>query len=261
MRRTRRARVFSTLEGKDRSASRWLEPLLGLLLGLALGLWVAWGFAPRAQVDPSPAALRSDYKDEYRLLIASAYAATGDLGRARVRLALLADPDPAAALLEQSERALAAGASQQTVFLLSLLAEAVQQPLATQTSALETPSIPAAQPTATPPPFRLVVQQAVCNAALPAGLVQIEVRDAAKQPLPGIAILATWEGGQQRLHTGLKPELGAGYADFVMSPGLVYDVQIPPSGKAVKGLSLPVCTDEQTGNEYGGGYLIIFEQE
>lgn len=261
MRRPRRARLFSTLEGQDRSASRWLEPLLGLLLGLALGLWVAWGLAPRAQVDPSPAALRADYKDEYRLLIASAYAATGDLGRARVRLDLLADPDPAAALLEQSERALAAGAPSETVFLLSMLAEAVRQPAVTQALPEETLSIPAAQPTATPRPFRLVVQQTVCDAALPAGLVQIEVRDAAKQPLPGVAILVTWDAGQQRLYSGLKPELGAGYADFVMSAGFVYAVQIPPSGEAAEGLSLPVCTDEQTGETYSGRYLLIFEEK
>lgn len=261
MKRVRRARVFSTLEGKDRLASRWLEPLLGLLLGLALGLWVAWGLAPRAQVDPSPAALRADYKDEYRLLIASAYAATGDLGRARVRLELLADPDPAAALLEQSERALAAGASPQTVFLLSMLAGAMQQPVATSTPPEATASLPAAQPTATPPPFRLVVQQTVCDAALPAGLVQIEVRDAAKQPLPGVILLVTWEGGQQRLNTGLKPELGAGYADFVMSAGFVYTVQIPPASEEVEGLSLPICIDDETGGSYSGGYLLIFEQE
>jgi len=261
MRLSRRRRAFSTFDTQERKAARQLEPLLGLLLGLSLGLWIAWVAAPRASVDPSPAALRSDYKDDYRLLIASAYAATGDLERARVRLSLLADPDPVAALLEQSERALAAGASQKDVIRLYTLAEAVKQPLPSPTIATATATLPAPQFTSTPPPFHVVVRQTICDPTLSAGLVQIEVRNAAKQPLPGVTILVSWENGQERLHTGLKPELGAGYADFVMSPGLTYLVQIPPSGEAVEGLTPPLCTNEETGTNYLGGYLLILEQK
>ncbi len=262
MRPARRRRPFSTFDSRERIAARRLEPFLALLLGLAFGLWIAWGPVPRARVDTSPAALRADYKDEYRLLIASAYAATGDLNRARVRLALLDDPDPAAALLEQSRWALAAGASPKTVFLLSTLAEAVRQSASAPTQAgTAESSLPPPGPTAAPSSFRLVVQQVVCRANLPAGLAQIEVRDAAKQPMPGVAVVVASEAGQQRLYTGLKPELGAGYADFVMSAGVVYSVQIPPSSEAVEGLSLPLCTDEQTGGAYWGGYLLIFEKK
>ncbi len=261
MRRLRRRRSFSTFDNREQAAARRLEPFLALLLGLTLGLWIAWGLAPRGYLDPSPAALRADYKDEYRLLIASAYAATGDLNRARVRLSLLHDDDPAAVLLEQSQRALAAGDSPQTVFLLSALAEAIRRPVAQSSPFQETASpSPLVQPSATPPAFRLVVQQAVCDAKLPAGLVQIEVRDNAKQPLPGVAVWVSYGEERQILHTGLKPELGAGYADFIMQPGIEYSVEISSGGENARGLNLHLCTDER-GISYWGGYLLIFEQK
>ena len=46
--------------------------LLGLILGSSLGLVVAWIVAPVQYVDTDPSTLRVDFKDEYRLLIASA---------------------------------------------------------------------------------------------------------------------------------------------------------------------------------------------
>lgn len=252
-------RVRTRRDDVGQKARQWLELTLGLLAGLALGLLVAWGIAPNARLDPSPAALRADYKDEYRLLIASAYAASGDLGRAQARLALLGDADPAQALLDQAQRAVASGAPQQKTYALSILAQAIQRSTQASPSPAETPTSTHLPPTLTLAPFALVSQETVCDPALPAGLTRIEVRSAAGQPLPGVEMRVAWDGGQQRLYTGLKPELGNGYADFVMLPETGYSLQILPSSAAVGGLSAPECAHDD-GSTYWGGYLLIFEQ-
>lgn len=101
--------------------------LLALLAGLGLGLLVAWVIAPVEYLDAAPALLRADYKDQYRLMVASAYAANGNLERARSRLALLEDPDSVQALTAQAQRALAAGQPWESVRLLAMLASDLQK--------------------------------------------------------------------------------------------------------------------------------------
>jgi hypothetical protein len=81
--------------------------LTGLVLGIALGLIYAWIFQPVQYVDTSPASLRSDFKDQYRALIAAAYLGNGDLVRARARLELIKDEDMFRAISEQAQRTLA----------------------------------------------------------------------------------------------------------------------------------------------------------
>lgn len=121
---------------------RWLENLLALGLGLALGLWIAWGLAPVQYVDAPPDLLRTDFKDEYRLLIARAYLATGDLAQAQARLAALDDPSPAQALAAQAQQLLSQGGDPVDVQALSLLAQDLRG-LA---------DLPPSQPTRTPRP-------------------------------------------------------------------------------------------------------------
>lgn len=120
-----------------------------LLLGLALGLVYAWMISPAKYVDVSPAFMSADFKDQYRLMIASAYMTTGDLGQAEERLAALSDPNPAQALTDQAQRALTTGDPGHSAPLLTLLAQAIQQkpilplsstaPAAAMASPLSTP--------------------------------------------------------------------------------------------------------------------------
>ncbi len=67
--------------------------ITGLVLGFLLGLLYAWWVNPVVYSNTEPATLRADFKDNYRLTIAQAYAASGDLDRAESRLALLQDED------------------------------------------------------------------------------------------------------------------------------------------------------------------------
>ena len=76
----------------------------GLLIGLAFGLGYAWLFQPIQYVDAAPHTLVAEAKDRYRALIALAYQADNNLGRARQRLALLNDSSPAQSLALQAQQ-------------------------------------------------------------------------------------------------------------------------------------------------------------
>ena len=62
--------------------------LFALLVGLGAGLVYAWMIAPRGATDTQPRTLRADFKDQYRSLIAAAYAATGNLPRVQETVSL-----------------------------------------------------------------------------------------------------------------------------------------------------------------------------
>ncbi len=131
--------------------------LTGWVIGLGLGLLVAWVIAPVQYVDTAPASLRADFKEAYRLLIARAFLYDGSLPRAKARLALLEDPDPVRALAAQAQRALAQGRPEVEVRALGNLAAALGQGVALAPGAGPRPTTPprpsptpTAQPTATP---------------------------------------------------------------------------------------------------------------
>ncbi|MCJ7723627.1 MAG: hypothetical protein MUP03_05805, partial [Anaerolineales bacterium] len=86
-----------------------------------------WVISPVSYSDTPPTLLRSDFKDQFRAVIAAAYLSTGDIGRAQVRLALLGDPDPAQSLTMQAQKTLAEGGSPDIVQALGLLAAAIKQ--------------------------------------------------------------------------------------------------------------------------------------
>lgn len=273
--------------------------LLALALGFGLGATYAWLISPLRIADDSPRALRADFKDRFRAAIAAAYASTGDLERARARLALLGDPDPAQALTAQAQRMLAAGESLESVRQVALLASILQgqqiapSPLASPTSnatlssplpveATFTPepallstdtqpagaSLPPAtstpRPTRTPTatlgaPYQLVGQDTLCDPDLTEGLLQVIVINAVRRPVPGAEIIVAWSSGEEHFFTGLKPELGNGYADFVMTPQTIYSVRMADGGATASDLSAPVCTATD-GSSYYGGLRITFQQ-
>jgi len=248
--------------------------VIGLMLGLAAGLLYSWRLAPVKFIDTSPASLRSDFKDEYRLLIASAYQSTGDLGRAEARLALLNDPDPVAALTGQAQHLLASGGADASASALLALADGLGQTAGAATpgagispattAALLAASTPLVRPSATPTvtpgaPFAVGLQENVCNPALPPGLLQVEVRNAAGQPVAGIEIVLAWSGGEQHFFTGLKPAQGNGYADAIMTPGTIYSVQLANNSAAASNVTPPTCPGSG-GKSFAGAVHLVFQQ-
>ncbi len=281
--------------------------LTGLLMGLALGVAYAWLVSPVQYVDNVPQSLAAPYKDEYRRLIALAYASDKNLGRARERLALLETGGSVQILASQAQRMLAENQPPQEARALALLAADLGRPQgasaapgetsspqavasgdttetpvaeitleptsATEVSAaIQTPTLPpptrtptitntppptfTPRPTSTPlpvqdAPFVMKSKREACAANDPPALVQIQVTDADEKPLPGVQILIIWQNGEDTLYTGLAPEIGPGYADFLMAAGMTYNIKVGEASKVVGGITIPGC---------GGGWKLEFSE-
>jgi hypothetical protein len=253
--------------------------LIGVGLGLASGLYYSWVINPAEYVDTSPASLKAEFKEDYLALIASAYAASGDLERAQERLAQLPDPNPPNTLNQLAQTRLAQSGPQSEARALAQLAADLgprPSPFPSSTTPLtkRTPETPETTPTqtrtvtpaptrtATPTPgapFELVEREQICDPDIDEPLLQIVVLDAAGRPIPGVEALAVWDDGQDRFFTGLKPELGLGYADFSMRPGVLYTLQLASVETTVTDLQAETCEPE-SGEPYPGSILLTFQQ-
>lgn len=68
--------------------------ILGLLFGALVALVYGWLIQPVEYIDTSPDSLRIDFRTDYVLMAAQAYAGDRDLNLARVRLAALGPLPP-----------------------------------------------------------------------------------------------------------------------------------------------------------------------
>ncbi len=132
------------------------------------------------------------------------------------------------------------------------------------TSTPEVFDTPTARPTSTPiptpaSPFQLVSQDQVCNPNLTDGLLQLSVLDRNGHTMPGVEITISWSNGQENFFTGLKPEISNGYADYVMQPGVTYDLRVANTGNPISGLTAPSCP-VTGGQTYTGGLKLVFQQ-
>jgi len=283
--------------------------LTGFILGVVGGLVYAWVISPVKYIDAAPNALREDFKDQYRALIAAVYSYTGHLARAQARLDKLGDENSAQALALQAQRALSEGRPENETRNLGLLALALspgsadiattipiipspssapgstQSPtaLSTQTELPPTPS-PAALPdtplatsatrtsaptptllpsrTPTPTqgaPFVLLENNLDCSLGENQPLIWVDIRDASDQPVPGVEVVVSWEDGEDHFFTGLKPELGLGYADFSMSTGITYTVQLADGGQPVPDLVAAECENEDGERQWGAWHLVFIQ--
>jgi len=283
--------------------------LFALLLGVGMGLGYTWVLYPHPNTDAQPSALRADFKDQYRSLIAASYAGTGNLPRAQARLSLVGDVNAIDALNAQAQRmraspqsferadrvaALAAALGVETsggalatptlafavdagnTFTPTSPAELTDLPILvsespefieTQTIVFETQpalleSTPRATPTPTPAPgkpFTLTGQENLCDSNLPDGLLQVLVLNRSRRQLAGVEIVITWDGGTEQFFTGLKPELGNGYADYLMMPETTYTVQLVRGSDVALGITAPTCQSPD-GATFLGSIKLTFQQ-
>lgn len=98
----------------------------------------------------------------------------------------------------------------------------------------------------TPPPYRLQERQLICQADQETPRIEIFVQTEKGDGIPGSEIWVTWSGGVDYFVTGLKPEIGLGYADFNVTPDTAYAVAVSdPTLQVVDGLRTEPCqTDE-----------------
>ena len=74
--------------------SRFFWFLFSILLGATAGLVIGWYLSPVPMGDATPAALRSDYRTDYVLMVAQIYDAEKDLKKATQRLEFLQGETP-----------------------------------------------------------------------------------------------------------------------------------------------------------------------
>jgi hypothetical protein len=251
------------------------------IVGVALGLGYAWLINPVTFSQSSPAQVMNSYRDEWLLMTAQAYARDGDWSRAQVRLNALHDTRLAQSVAAVFERVNTAGPNanaraaaqladrlgvhtpEMQVYLAGL-AEPTRTALATRSigtprpgetprpsGAAATPTdTPAPRPTETPsptplPPYEVIDRQAECAAGERPPQIRVFVHGLDGAPQPGKEVWITWEGGSDRLVTGLKPEIDLGYGDFDMRPDQSYNIGIDkPTSVIVSGLRAEPCGED-----------------
>ena len=233
-----------------------LATTLSVAIGIILGLMIAWVVWPVEYYEGPPSALKEPLKEEYVYLISIAYAQDGNLERASSRLKSLGLSDPNRAVIEVARKFKGRGVSQEQLQPLAVLAYALgamepelqaylpsptppPTPVPIHTSAPETP-LPIASPTPTPTlkpeaSFILKMREMRCHTEEEAPMLEVEVLDKGGEPLPGVEVVVSWEGGEDRLFTGLKPDKSPGYTDFEMSREFTYQVKVNVPGSEEAG--------------------------
>jgi hypothetical protein len=216
--------------------------LLALAAGVAGGLAFAWALDPIESYESAPHALRLKDKYVYLALIGDLYVKEDDLALAESRLATLGIEAEGPVLASLLSDYLDAGGRPEDGRNLARLAETlgakggvlnvfavgpVSSPEPTGTVTPQETALPTMAASPTPAPvFFLAEQTAVCAEPGLPGSIQVWVRDAEGNGLPSIEIVVSWDSGEDRFFTGLRPNLGQGYADFEMAPEVKYDVTL-----------------------------------
>lgn len=272
--------------------------LIGLAIGGALGLFLAWGPGAPIEYDTSPRQLGLAGQDQYIAAITLAFGFDGDLPLAIQRLSQLdLGSDPFAAIAEtacrwvetgqidsnaraDALRSMAnfyqlqnrSGCADEWVAQLAAppLEVTVAVPTATATlppppSKTAPPSMPRTPtPTLLVAPTRAPVQayegrvQSTFCDTELSGVVEVYVQ-ANGNGVAGTLVEIEWDTGSDRFVTGLKPDRGPAYADFEMEAGESYIVSLPGlSGPLRDSLIAERCFTED-GSESITSYRVVFQ--
>lgn len=254
----------------------WFRLILGLVLGLIFGLYYAWFVSPRQIHQSKPQDLSPNFQNEYRTLVASAYASTGNITRAQSRLELLDDVQPEITLDHLAQLHLATGRTDEEVRALAKLASALKAGFDSEPiSRISTPEIDLITPSPTPPPltptqhptstptpipaYQLQTMEVVCDLNLVTPLIQVLVVNAKGEGVPGVEILIIWDQGEDHFYTGMKPELGIGYGDFAMDVNVTYTLQLAVAPEPITNIHSEECTMAE-GGLFSGSVLLRFEE-
>ncbi|HYO88397.1 MAG TPA: hypothetical protein VER79_07095 [Candidatus Limnocylindrales bacterium] len=280
--------------------------ILGLIVGVAAGLIIAWVIAPVQQIDISPSQLNEADQTRYLEAIALAYAQDGNLDQAVRRLVeLRLSGDPIQVMADTACTLATSGYVNSTSGLRSVQAmvsfyqlqgrvgcaddvikvqaldstQVVELTLPTATLTLAPPATKTATPEgnlletatsvapliqATPLPaqFELANVATSCSAGRP-GVIEVLVYEAnGSTGIPGQQVRVRWNGQDNLFVTGLQPDRGPGFADFVMEEGQSYLVDLPGQSPVVQpALAASPCTDPTTGERSIITYRVSFRAQ
>jgi hypothetical protein len=263
--------------------------IVGLVLGLVGGVYYAWFLNPVTYENVAPDQLSDVAQADYVLLVSQAYVEDGDRERARARLVALEANSPAQLVANEADDAFLRGAPAEEVRALTALAEALGgQPIAadvfsgtvqptqaatptTQGQAVDTPTptstvTPFPTPTVfVPPPtptpigtgaFGLFERVDECVAGQQP-VLEVIVEDPFGNGIPGISVVVRSNERTETFFTGLKPQNGLGFADFIMTPDQTYTVELRGLSDPVAGVTSFACTtaEGELGSPY---YRLVF---
>jgi len=100
--------------------------------------------------------------------------------------------------------------------------------------------------------------QTFCSVTL-AGVIEVYVQWPGVGDQPGIPVRVAWDSGEDRFFTGLKPERGAGYADFQMEANRAYTVELPGRSRRSNPLTASPCTTD-SGERSTTSYRVVFRR-
>ncbi|MCW5874295.1 MAG: hypothetical protein KIS88_06575 [Anaerolineales bacterium] len=253
---------------KESSKRPRLYLLTGLVLGLLFGCILSFVAFPLQVSSVGPSHLADEHQAQYRLMIALAYASSGDISRAQARLAQLGDPDPARALSAQAQLALGNSATQREARALASLARDLEtfQASALSTSiAVNTPNPEDAN--AAPTPFAaeedggiytLTSRELLCESSENPPLIKLFIFDESSQAQAGVRLAMRNGEDSSEFFTGARPEFGPGYAEFEMTPGETYILSIAGT-ETLAGLQPAACITE-AGDPAWGAWLLLYNR-
>ena len=86
------------------------------------------------------------------------------------------------------------------------------------------------------------------------------IKDERGEEVAGVEVWLMWPGGADRAVTGLKPQAGAGYADFNAEWGVNYSLGTSELGRPlVTALRLEPCPTSEGAEPMIGSWLIVLE--
>ena len=254
--------------------------VIGVCIGATIGLVLGWIVYPRESRMATPNDLHSDYQDTYVVMVAAAHSRDGDLERARIRLGELSMTNVLDSVTSQAQRWAASGRSDFDVSVLGELALALSggslEPEPVSSAILTSSVVPIVDSTITPYPtivvaspvptiavvneYTLLESTIICDEQLYKPLIKVYVIDAVGNPISGVQLRIDWTTGSDIFATGLHPDIGPGYADFVIDPQQVYTLQAGTSTSPIYGISSESC---RIGNsaEFDGSILIKWQRE
>ena len=107
-------------------------------------------------------------------------------------------------------------------------------------------------------PIKLIKKTTICEITQP-GLLQINISDNDGKPVPAVELTITWLNGNESFFTGLKPEIGFGYADYSMAPNIEYSLSLSDGNTRITGLKTEPCTNSD-GKKTDGGIRLEFRK-
>jgi hypothetical protein len=275
----------------------WRIAVVGLVIGIALGLYYTWYINPVVEVETRPAQLEPAAQSRFIAAIALSFAHDSDLPRTLERLLTVTQSNnPFAFMAEtacdlvqrghansnagfrevrsmvtlyqlQGQSGCADGvvlaAAPPTQEVSVVLPTPTPAPVASKTPTVAptrfpTPTLQVAVPTAAPVRQYVLINVATFCDTEASGVIEVFVQDFNGSGIPGQPIRVRWDDGDDTFYTGLKPERGAAYADFEMESGESYIIEMPDrSEPSIQQLVAVPCTTEE-GAGATTSYRVVF---